>query len=104
MAIPTPAQVGQLMSSADDGFDVFVAVCAFAGLRLGEAAGLQVGDIEFLRRQLTVSRQVQRENGHQLDIRPPKYGSERVVHLPDELVTMLSAHVATRVLGTGPSR
>jgi len=28
-------------------------------------------------------------------IRPPKYGSERVVHLPEPLVTMLSEHVAT---------
>ena len=33
---------------------------AFAGLRLGEAAGVQVGDIDFLRRTLDKRRQVQR--------------------------------------------
>jgi excisionase family DNA binding protein len=41
-----------------------------------------------------VSRQLQRE-GSDFAIRPPKYGSERVVYLPDELVTILSKHIAT---------
>ncbi len=50
-------------------------------------------DIDFLRRQLTVSRQLQRD-GSGYVVRPPKYGSERVVYLPDELVTILSEHVA----------
>lgn len=108
MAIPTPEQVGQLLIAADDdahdGFRVFVALCAFAGLRLGEAAAVQVGDIDFMRRRLTVSRQVQRENGGVLDIRPPKFGSERVVHLPDDLAIMLSAHIAARVVGSERSR
>jgi integrase len=27
-------------------------------------------------------------------VRPPKYGSERILYLPDELVTMLAEHVA----------
>ncbi|MEO6414213.1 MAG: tyrosine-type recombinase/integrase [Pedococcus sp.] len=40
-----------------------------------------------------MSRQVQRAGEGQVDIRPPKYGSERVVPIPDALVTMLAAHV-----------
>jgi integrase len=50
-----------------------------------------VGDIDFLRRQLHVRRQVQRtskETG--VELRPPKYGSERVVYLADELVQILA--------------
>ena len=57
----------------------FIAVCAFAGLRLGEAAALKFDDVDFLRRQLRVRRQVQRARGGQVEIRLPKYGSERDV-------------------------
>jgi integrase len=110
MRIPSVEEVGQLLAHADSsrvstrkGFTAFVALCAFAGLRKGEAAAVQVGDIDFLRRQLAVSRQLQRD-GNDYAIRPPKYGSERVVYLPDDLVTILSEHVATHLDGTGPTR
>lgn len=94
MTIPTPEQVGTILAAADPHVRTFIALCAFAGLRHGEAAGVQVGDIDFLRRTLTVTRQVQRgPKGQTLEIRPPKYGSERVVYLPDELVTLLATHV-----------
>jgi integrase len=96
MTIPTVNDVGRLVANGDServstrkGFRAYVALCAFAGLRKGEAAAVQVGDIDFLRRQLTVSRQLQRD-GSGYSIRPPKYGSERVVYLPDELFIILS--------------
>ena len=94
MQVPSVEQVGRILGVADDDFRAFVALCAFAGLRLGEASGVQVGDVDFLRRQLAVSRQLQRD-GREVAIRPPKHGSERVVYLPEQLVTMLSEHVAT---------
>ena len=78
--------------STRHGFRAYVALCAFAGLRKGEAAGVQVGDIDFALRRLAVSRQLQRD-GDSFAVRLPKYGSERVVHLPDELVEMLRSHV-----------
>ena len=93
MTIPSPSDVGALLGAADERFVAFVAVCAFAGLRLGEAAALQVEDVDFLRRQLHVRRQVQRAEGGKVEIGPPKYGSERTVPLPDELLTILAAHV-----------
>ncbi|NKY08981.1 tyrosine-type recombinase/integrase [Cellulomonas hominis] len=93
MVIPTPGQVGALLRAADD-FAPFVALCAFAGLRLGEAAGQQPGDLEFLRRVVKVERQVQRLGGGEVEIRPPKYGSEREVGAPQGLLDLLSAHVA----------
>lgn len=86
MSIPAPEEVGQLMAVADERFQPFIALCTFAGLRLGEAAGVQLGDVDFLRKSLRVSRQVQRVNGGAIDVRPPKYGSERVVYLADSLV------------------
>jgi integrase len=62
-------------------------------LRLGEAAALQVRDVDFLRRTLVVARQVQRAGREQ--VRPPTYGSERTVFLAPGLVDLLAAHVAS---------
>ena len=101
MVIPSPEDVGRLLRLADDRYAPFVALCAFAGLRLGEAAAVQVGDVDFLRRQLSVQRQIQREPGTGLEVRAPKYGSERVVAMPDELLAMLARHVEVSGVGTG---
>jgi integrase len=78
MSIPTPEEVGQLMVMADERFQPFIALCAFAGLRLSEAAGIQLGDVDFLRKSLKVSRQVRRVNGGAIDVRAPKYSTRRL--------------------------
>ena len=110
MRTPTVEEVGRLLASADSvrvstrkGFRAFVALCAFAGLRLGEASGVQVRDIDFLRRELKVSRQIQRD-GSGYKVAPPKYGSERAVSLPDDLLTMLAEHIATSTSQGAPDR
>ena len=99
MEIPTPEQVGAILESADSRFAVYLAVCAFGGLRMGEASAVQLGDIDFLRRKLKVRRQVQRATGGAVVVSPPKYGSERDVNLPDDLVAMLARHVEDGVFG-----
>jgi integrase len=93
IAIPTPEVVRNILEASEPRFRAFVGLCAFAGLRLGETGALQIGDIDFLRRQVRVRRQVQRLNGS-FEIRLPKYNSERTVHVPDALLRMLSEHVA----------
>lgn len=93
MSIPTPAEVRALLHASEAPFRAFVGVCAFAGLRLGEAAALRFEDVDFLRRRLEVRRQVQRVTGGTVDIRLPKYNSERSVPLPDQLLELLAAHV-----------
>jgi integrase len=79
MRIPTPQEV--------------------AGLRQGEAAAVKLDDIDFLRRQLKVTRRMQRIPGGAIEaraeIRAPKFNSERIVFLPEGLLTMLSEHVRT---------
>jgi integrase len=104
MRIPTPEEVGKILAAADVWFKPFIALCAFAGLRQGEAAAVKLDDIDFLRRRLTLSRQVQRvagaAPGARREFRPPKYGSERIVLLPEGLVTILSEHV--RAVGVSP--
>ena len=93
MTIPTTAQVAAALEAAPEWFEAYIGVCAFAGLRLGEAAGLQVGDIDFLRRTLTINRQVQGENRKNAEVVGPKHGSERVVYIPARLTEMIARHV-----------
>jgi integrase len=104
MTIPTTAEVGDLLDKAREPFAAFIALCAFGGLRLGEAAGLRVSDINFLRREVHVRRQAQLTDGGGVDIRPPKYGSERTVYIPDDLVTILSEHVRLHAPGDDSDR
>lgn len=89
MRLPSPAEVRAIRGAIDPAWASFVDVMAYAGLRIGEAAALQVGDIDFLRRTIHVQRQIQNRVGA-LDVLPPKHGSERVVPIPDELAQRLS--------------
>jgi integrase len=94
MVIPTPAQVRQLLDhAATPWMGLFIALAAFAGLRLGEAAAVRRQDVNFLGRILQVTQQVQRGEKGTVLITPPKYGSERPVPLADGLLDLLSAHV-----------
>ncbi|HEX8509726.1 MAG TPA: site-specific integrase [Propionibacteriaceae bacterium] len=95
MRIPTSEQVGELLATASAELRLFIALCAFAGLRLGEASAVQVDDVDFLRRSLNVRRQVQHVSRGPIEVRPPKFGSERTVFLPDALLEMLAGHVKT---------
>lgn len=102
MRIPTPAEVGLLLDACTDHHEVlraFVAVCAFAGLRLGEACGLKVSDVDFLRGEIAVQRQSQKG-----EVRSPKYGSVRKVYVPKGLVEELAEHVRVHSPGTDPDR
>lgn len=103
MQIPSLEEVGALLDTSR-WIGVYVAVCAFAGLRRGEASALQVGDVDFLRREVRVERQVQWTDDGKMEIRPPKYGSERTVFIPKGLAEMLSEHVALRRPGNDPAR
>ncbi|UOQ56041.1 site-specific integrase [Leucobacter allii] len=93
MTIPTPEEVGAVMGAMPKYLRAFVAVCAFAGLRSGEAAAIRFEDFDFLGRKLHVVRQAQRGEGKGLEIRAPKYGSERTVYVPDDLLTIVNEHV-----------
>jgi integrase len=95
MEIPTPEQVGKIMAAAEEWFVPLIGLCAFAGLRLGESAATKVTDINWLKRTLTVSRQVQRAGGGRVRISAPKCGAEREIYLPDALLTMLAHHIET---------
>ncbi|MEW1822383.1 site-specific integrase [Arthrobacter sp. NPDC080031] len=81
------------MGCRPEWFRPFIALCAFAALRLGEAVGIQLDDVDFLRRTLNIQRQVQRSLPGTVAISPPKYGSERTVFIPAGLTQILASHV-----------
>lgn len=95
MVIYTTDELQRLLNAAEGHERVFLSVLAFAGTRISECLGLQVGDVDFLRKELHVRRQVQRMGGT-VDVRPPKYGSERSVPIPEGLVFLLAQHCETR--------
>ncbi|GAC1382939.1 MAG: tyrosine-type recombinase/integrase [Marmoricola sp.] len=127
MRIPTNEDVAKLLQAAEPpkrpksrpGFTAYVALCAFAGLRRGEALGVQVSDIDFLGRTLRVSRQLQRAKPSDIEagknlvkaaggitvmVRAPKFESERTIYLPDELVAILAEHVRVHTPNGEPDR
>lgn len=127
MSIPTNADLAPLLAAAEPpkrpnsrpGFTAYVALCAFAGLRRGEALGVQVGDIDFLARTLRVTRQIQRAKTADIEAgknlveavagitvltRRPKYESERTIYLPDELIEILSEHIRLHTPTGDPTR
>lgn len=93
MQILTAEQIRTVLAEAGT-FRPFVEACLFAGLRLGEAAGLQLDDVNFLGRTISVRRQVQGSSIASAKLVPPKYGSERTIYVPSALTATLSAHVA----------
>ncbi|WP_066916753.1 tyrosine-type recombinase/integrase [Mycobacterium interjectum] len=107
MSIPTAQEVGAAIRATDDiepWYAAFIAVCAFAGLRRGEASALKVSDVEFLRGEIRVQRQVQWTDDGRMEIRGPKYGSERTLYVPDGLVKILAEHVRLYRPGDDPDR
>jgi integrase len=96
MTIPAVEEVGRALDVAPTWFRPFIAVCAFAGLRLGESAGLRLEDVDLLRRTISVRHQLQGETNSTTELVAPKFGSERVVYAPAELIDLLSEHAARR--------
>ncbi|WP_243227434.1 tyrosine-type recombinase/integrase [Microbacterium sp. CIAB417] len=95
MRISTPDEVAAIMNAAEEWFRAFIAFCAFAGLRLDEAAAMRLPDIDVLHRQVRARRQVQCKPGGLVDLRPPRYGSARDIPAPDELLSLMSDPIAT---------
>lgn len=92
MSIPTPKQVGEAIEAADSWFRTFVMVCAFAGMRLGEAAALRLVDVDVDVGTIRVARQIQGSNAETASIVLPKNGSERTISAPAGLILAIEQH------------
>lgn len=91
---PTGEEVAKLLSAMPDNYRILGLLAAGAGLRQGEALGLTADRIDFLRRKLTVDRQLVTLDGQQPHLAPPKTeASARTVPLGDVVLDALAEHL-----------
>lgn len=98
----TPEEIDRLVEATPPSFAVAIVLGARCGLRHGEAAGLTLDRVDFLRRELTVDRQLVtgRSGGLPVSFGPLETAnSYRTVSLADSTVTALAARLEAR--GTG---
>lgn len=84
----THQQVHDLASNSGD-HQALVLVLAYCGLRWGEAIGLRVGDLDLLRRRITVSVNAV-EVGNQIIVGTPKSHKTRMIVFPQLLANYLA--------------
>jgi integrase len=88
--------VHALIEAIDPRYRAAVVLAAGTGLRQGEVFGLTVDRADFLRRILTVDRQLVLAKGEGPVLAPPKTkASYRDVPMPQVVVDELAAHIAT---------
>jgi integrase len=85
-------RVPAMSTSLPDRYQVVVPIGAGLGLRQGEIFGLAVDDVDFLRREVTVRRQVTIHSSR-LVFAPPKYGKIRTVPLAPTVAEALAEHL-----------
>lgn len=97
----THQHVAALAASAgriDAQYGVLVYVLAYCGLRWGEATGLRVKHVNFLRRRLSVEENAV-QVGPDVEVGTPKTHERRTVPLTGFLVDILTEHVKGRAPG-----
>lgn len=104
---PTTEEVVAIADSVPPRYRALVVLAAGTGLRQGEALGLLVPKVDFLRRLLRVDAQLVLRARHAPVLAPPKTdASVRTIPLPDVVLQALSSHLAAfpavEVEGFGP--
>lgn len=89
----TPPQVQSLASEFPYPYDLLVTFLAFTGLRVGECAGLNVEDVDTVRRTVHV-RQTRAKIKDGWEIGSPKSDKSRTAPLPRKLAVQLDAYLA----------
>lgn len=80
------------LAEACTGFELFVRLLAYTGLRWGEATALQVKRLDLMRRRLEVVRSAVDLGG--VSYGTPKSHQQRAVPIPRSIVDQLAIHVA----------
>jgi len=94
MRLLNGVEVAELAAALPDRYGSLALVAAYTGLRWGELAGLRVGDLDMLRRRLTVRSTLVEASGQALRLGPPKSkASERTITLPEFIVETLARHL-----------
>lgn len=94
-------EVGRLRDAVPDGLKIAVTIAAGVGLRWGEVAGLTLDRVDFLRRRVTIDRQLSPMWEPDSPVwGPPKTAaSNRVVPVPEVVLDEINVHLAKNQLG-----
>lgn len=105
-AIPTPVEVQSIIDATDAHWRPLVQLLAWTGIRIGEAAGLRVGDVDLQSGTLRVERSraratrgVSGKPSHWYDKRPKTDAGARTLRLPAPVVELLRPLVVNRAPG-----
>ena len=99
LVVLEPAVVRSLVAAAAPEFRAAIVLGAHVGLRAGEAQGLLVSDVDFLRRTVNVRRQLDGRSTVLALTTPKTAASTRSIPVPQGVIEVLSEHV--RVHGPG---
>lgn len=104
VTVPSPVQLIELADTIDPDYSAMIWLGAVLGLRWGEVAALRVGNVDVLRKTVTIAEQVTRGMGGAGDIGPPKSAAaRRTISIPAELADELSGHMkALELTGADP--
>jgi integrase len=87
---PTVEEVERIVEATDSRYRALVILLAGSGLRIGEALGLDVAHVDFLRRTIRVERQLLQGG----TFGPPKGRKARTVPVGNVVIGALAAHLA----------
>jgi integrase len=90
-----------LADAVPERYAALVVLAAGTGMRQGECLGLTVDRVDFLRRQVTVNRQLVYLGGEPVFGPPKTQASYRTIPLPEVVVEALAAHLAAFPAGPG---
>lgn len=92
----SPSELDRLASAVPPRYRALVLVAGVLGLRWGEAVGLRVRDVDFLRRTVTVAQTVEEVRGQLRLVTEAKTRSSlRTMAAPEFLVEEMADHLAT---------
>ena len=87
-------EVGRLVAATPERYRAMVLLLAYGGLRLGEVVALRVGDVDTMRRRVTVVRSAVDVGGKRVE-KGTKTGRRRTVAIPSVVADTLAEHLAS---------
>lgn len=95
VVIPSMDDVNAIMAVAPDRAQALILTTVGTGMRISEVCGLTVDRVDFLRRIITVDRQLTGVVAGQPRFGPPKTAAgERTIPVPESVTDALAAHLA----------
>jgi integrase len=95
-------ELSRLAGAVPNEYSVLILVAGVLGLRWSECAGLRVGDVDFLRRTLSLRQTIAEVEGRLIVAETKSRSSKRTLSVPKFLTEELAQHLAKHRPGTSP--